>query len=159
MDHLDGLTADIRLSLFRTLSLVIDTVAVEKCTSAAIHRFEVVLTGGGMDVPGGRVSTGPTGGDGGWDEHPGGLPCVRVAPGHGAQDSGLLSAARPGSAPPPSVSFRDLLAEENKAVEPEAAPTVDEPEAGPSPDEPEPIDTPSVNYRSLLARTIAKSGH
>ena len=26
-----------------------------------------------MDVPGGRVSTGPTGGDGGWDEHPGGL--------------------------------------------------------------------------------------
>ena len=35
----------------------------------------------------------PTGGDGGWDEHPGGLPGVRVAPGHGAQDSGLLSAA------------------------------------------------------------------
>ena len=80
VDHVGGLTADIRLSLFRTPSLVIDTVAVEKCTSAAIHRFEVVLTGGGMDVPGGRVSTGPTGGDGGWDEHPGGLPCVRVAP-------------------------------------------------------------------------------
>ena len=36
-------------------------------------------------------------------------------------------------------------------MEPEAAPTVDEPEAGPSPDEPGPIDTPSVNYRSLLA--------
>ena len=61
--------------------------------SCAIHRFEVVLMGGGMDVPGGRVSTGPAGGDGGWDEHPGGLPGVRVAPGHGAQDSGLLSAA------------------------------------------------------------------
>ena len=57
----------------------------------------------------------------------------------------------PQPAPAPSVSFRDLLAEENKAVEPEAAPTVDEPEAGPSRDEPEPIDTPSVNYRSLLA--------
>ena len=46
-----------------------------------------------MDVPGGRVSTGPTSGDGGWDEHSGGVPGVRPAPGHGAQDCGLLSAA------------------------------------------------------------------
>ena len=28
---------------------------------------------GGMDVQGGRISAGPQGGDGGWDEHPGGL--------------------------------------------------------------------------------------
>ena len=46
-----------------------------------------------MDVPGGRVSTGPAGGDGGWDEHPGGIPRVGSVPGHRAQDAGLLSAA------------------------------------------------------------------
>ena len=50
-----------------------------------------MLMGGGIDIPGGRVSTGPTGGDGGWDEHTGGLPGVRPAPGHGAQDSGPLN--------------------------------------------------------------------
>ncbi len=53
-----------------------------------------MLMGGGMDVPGGRVSTDPTGGDGGWDEHTGGLPGVRPAPGHRAQNAGLLRAAR-----------------------------------------------------------------
>ena len=43
-----------------------------------------------MDVQGGRVPAGPQGGDGGWDEHPGGLSGVRPAPGHGAQDDRLL---------------------------------------------------------------------
>ena len=46
-----------------------------------------------MDVPGGSVSTGPAGGDGGWAEHPGGLSGFRPAPGHGAQDASLLRAA------------------------------------------------------------------
>ena len=57
----------------------------------------------------------------------------------------------PQPATTPSASFRDLLAEENKAVEPEAAPSADEPESEPSPDEPEPTDAPSVSYRSLLS--------
>ena len=48
---------------------------------------------GGMDVPGGRAPAGPTRGDGGGDEHSGSLPGVRFAPGHGAQDAGLLGAA------------------------------------------------------------------
>ena len=43
-----------------------------------------------MDVQSGRISAGPQGGDGGWDKHPGGLPGVRPAPGHGAQDDQLL---------------------------------------------------------------------
>ena len=34
-----------------------------------------------MDGQGGRISAGPQGGDGGWDEHTGGLPGVRAAPG------------------------------------------------------------------------------
>ena len=46
-----------------------------------------------MDVQGGRISAGPHGGDGGWDEHTGGLPGVRAAPGHGAQDAGVFSPA------------------------------------------------------------------
>ena len=48
---------------------------------------------GATDVQGGRISAGSPGGDGGWDEHPGGLPGVRPAPGHGAHNAGLLSPA------------------------------------------------------------------
>ena len=48
----------------------------------------------------------------------------------------------PQSATTPSVSFRELLVEENQEVEPEAAPSVDEPQ---------PATTPSVSFRELLA--------
>ncbi len=71
----------------------------------------------------------------------------------------------------PSIGF-PAMPTADKSLEPESPPFVDEPQtapptlrkfprfagggeqsggAGPSPDEPEPIDTPSVNYRSLLA--------
>ena len=46
-----------------------------------------------MDVQGGRISAGSPGGDGGGDEHTGSCPGVRPAPGHGAQNTGLLRAA------------------------------------------------------------------
>ena len=45
---------------------------------------------GGTDVPGGRISAGPQGSHGGGDKHQGGVPGVRPAPGHGAQDDRLL---------------------------------------------------------------------
>ena len=45
---------------------------------------------GARDVPSGIVSAGPQGGDGGGDEHPGGLSGVRAAPGHCTEDAGLL---------------------------------------------------------------------
>ena len=61
--------------------------------SSAIHRLEVEPTGGATDVQSGSVSAGPQGGDGGGDEHPGGCPGVRAAPGHRAQDAGLLRSA------------------------------------------------------------------
>ena len=67
-----------------------------------------------MDVPGGRVPAGPTSGDGGGDEHPGSLPCIEFAPGHGAQDAGLLgavglSATDPPKKPKPSTSSGGAL--------------------------------------------------
>ena len=49
--------------------------------------------GGATDVQGGHVSSGPPGGDGGGGEHSGGCPGVRAAPGHRAQDAGLLRSA------------------------------------------------------------------
>ena len=49
---------------------------------------------GATDVQSGRISAGPKGGDGGWDEHAGSSPDVWPAPGHRAQDAGLLRAAR-----------------------------------------------------------------
>ena len=61
--------------------------------SAVIHRLKVEPMGGATDVQGGPISTCSAGGDGGGDEHPGGSAGVWVAPGHGAQDSGLLRAA------------------------------------------------------------------
>ena len=48
---------------------------------------------GATDVQGGRISAGSPGGDGGWDEHAGSSPDVWPAPGHRAQDAGLLRAA------------------------------------------------------------------
>ena len=41
---------------------------------------------GGTDVLGGSVPAGPQGSDGGGDEHQGGLPGARPAPGHSAQE-------------------------------------------------------------------------
>ena len=43
-----------------------------------------------MDVPGGSVPAGPQGSDGRRHEHSGGVPGVRPAPGHSAQDDRLL---------------------------------------------------------------------
>ena len=48
---------------------------------------------GAMDVQGGRISAGSPGGDGGGQEHSGGLQRVRAASGHGAQDAGPLRAS------------------------------------------------------------------
>ena len=48
--------------------------------------------GGGLDVSGGSVSSGPTSG-GGWDEHPGSSADVGPAPGHHTQDAILLGPA------------------------------------------------------------------
>ena len=48
---------------------------------------------GAMDVQGGRISTGSPGGDGGGQEHSGGLQRAWPAPGHRAQDAGLLRAS------------------------------------------------------------------
>ena len=46
-----------------------------------------------MDVQRGGISADSPGGDGGGDEHSGSLSGVRPAPGHGAQDAGLLCPA------------------------------------------------------------------
>ena len=48
---------------------------------------------GATDVQSGRISAGPKGGDGGWDEPAGSSPDVWPAPGHRAQDAGVLRAA------------------------------------------------------------------
>ena len=79
MDHVDELAAD----LWR----------LKTGPSAAIHRLKVEPMDGGMDVSSGRVSAGPQGGNGGRHEHPGGVPSVRGAPRHGAQDGRLLRAS------------------------------------------------------------------
>ena len=47
---------------------------------------------GVKDVQGGTVRSGAPGLHGGGDEHSGGCPGVRSAPGHGAQDAGVLGA-------------------------------------------------------------------
>ena len=54
----------------------------------------VIWTGeaGVKDVHGGTVRSGAPGLHGGGDEHSGGCPGVRSAPGHGAQDAGVLGA-------------------------------------------------------------------
>ena len=58
------------------------------------------------DVQGGVVRAGAAGLHGGGDEHAGGCPGVRAAPGYGAQDAGVLGATRVSSsvtAPPPQA--------------------------------------------------------
>ena len=62
--------------------------------STVIHRVIADPLDGARDVQRGRISAGSPGGDGGGNEHPGSLPGIWVAPGHGAQDAGLLGAAR-----------------------------------------------------------------
>ena len=68
---------------------------------------------GVMDVQGGRISAGPQGGDGGWDEHPGGLSGVRPAPGHGAQDDQLLG---PSGLPAAETQAAEAQAEAERAA-------------------------------------------
>ena len=62
-----------------------------------------------MDVQSGRIPAGSPGGDGGGDERSGSLPGVRSAPGHGAQDAGLLRAAGlPATDPPRRPKLEDF---------------------------------------------------
>ena len=49
---------------------------------------------GVKDVQGGSVRASAPGLHGGGDEHAGGCPSVRSAPGYGAQDAGVLGASR-----------------------------------------------------------------
>ena len=57
-----------------------------------------------MDVLRGAVRASSRGLHGGRDERSGSLPGVRPAPGHGAQDAGLLGAARlPAPEPTPTA--------------------------------------------------------
>ena len=49
--------------------------------------------GGAMDVQRGHVFAGSQGGHDGGDEHPGSLPGVQFAPGHGEQYADLFGAA------------------------------------------------------------------
>ena len=61
---------------------------------------------GVKDVQGGSVRASAPGLHGGGDEHAGGCPSVRSAPGYGAQDAGVLGASRLPSgvtAPPPQA--------------------------------------------------------
>ena len=48
---------------------------------------------GATDVQSGRISAGSPGGDGGWEEHAGSSQDVWPAPGHRAQDAGVLRAS------------------------------------------------------------------
>ena len=68
-------------------------MAVANRTVRRLHRLEVEPMDGAMDVQGGGISAGSQGGDGGGDEHPGEGAGVRVAPGHRAQDAGILGTA------------------------------------------------------------------
>ena len=70
--------------------------------SAAIHRVVSDPTDGATDVQSGRISAGSPGGDGGEDEHPGGVADLRAAQCPGAQDAGLL--APPGDRRPATAS-------------------------------------------------------
>ena len=63
-----------------------------------------------MDVQRGGISADSPGGDGGGDEHSGSLSGVRPAPGHGAQDAGLLGpAGLPAADPTPEAQPFDKL--------------------------------------------------
>ena len=72
--------------------------------STAFRKADYQSLEGVMDVPRGAVRASSPGLHGGRDEPSGSLPGVRPAPGHGAQDAGLLGAAglpAAESAPPP----------------------------------------------------------
>ena len=73
-------------------------VSVSMATWPASHR-----SGRTPRLP---ISAGSPGGDGGWDEHAGSSPGVWPAPGHGAQDAGLLGAPR---IPTPGATRRPRL--------------------------------------------------
>ena len=61
---------------------------------AAFHRVGGNSMEGVKDVQGGTVRAGAPGLHGGRNEHTGGCPGVRSAPGYGAQDAGVLGATR-----------------------------------------------------------------
>ena len=87
---------------------------------AAFHRVGGNSMEGVKDVQGGAVRSSAPGLHGGRDEHAGGCPSVRSAPGYGAQDAGLFNAARatggrllpegPSWSPTPASSARSLRA-------------------------------------------------
>ena len=83
----------------------------------AIHRVVADPLDGARDVQRGRISADSPGGDGGGHERPGGFPGVRAAPGHGAQDAGLFSAAGlPAKEPTaPAQSFDKLRMRPSRA--------------------------------------------
>ena len=78
-------------------------MAVENVPSTAFRKAEYQSLEGVMDVPRGNVRARSPGLYGGRDERSGSVPGVWPAPGHGAQDAGLVGAARlpaPGPTPP-----------------------------------------------------------
>ena len=62
--------------------------------STVFYKVDYQPVEGAMDVFSGDVRSGAAGLPGGGHERSGGLPGVRPAPGHGAQDAGLFGAAR-----------------------------------------------------------------
>ena len=80
---------------------------------AAFYRVGGNSMEGVKDVQGGSVRASAPGLHGGGDEHAGGCPSVRSAPGYGAQDAGVLGASRLPSgvtAPPPKLDpYRGVI--------------------------------------------------
>ena len=92
VDHMGGSIVGLRLSCWKTVP------------PATFYKVDYQPLEGETDVSSGDVRSGAAGLHGGGDERSGSLPGVRPAPGHGAQDAGLLGAARlpagePGAAP------------------------------------------------------------
>ena len=98
--HLGGSIVGLRLSTLRRW----------KTVPPATFYVDYQPVEGEMDVSSGDVRSGAAGLHGGGDECSGSLPGVRPAPGHGAQDAGLLSAARlPATDPAASTQPFDKL--------------------------------------------------
>ena len=95
MGHVGGSIVGLRLSTFR-----------ETVPSTAFDKVDYQPLEGEMDVSSGDVRSSAAGLHGGRHECSGSLPGVRPAPGHGAQDAGLLGSTRlpaPRPTPPAEV--------------------------------------------------------
>ena len=80
--HVGGSIVGLRLSTLRHWKTV---------PSAAFYKVDYQPLEGKMDVSSGDVRSGAESLHGGGDERSGSLPGVRSAPGHGAQDAGLIT--------------------------------------------------------------------